>query len=197
MKITRGFAPLFVVAALASGAAQANLLADGDFESFDSLVASGGFTKVNPGALGAWTVGATSVDLIQNAFGSINNVSIDLSGSPGPGSLSQAFDAIAGYTYTLTWDYFRNGAGTDLGVTLGALSTSFAAPTVITAGSLVWTAASTGQQFVSFAGGSGNQGPTLDNVVLTAAIPEPETYALILAGLGLVGFIARRRRPQS
>jgi hypothetical protein len=26
------------------------------------------------------------------------------------------------------------------------------------------------------------------------AIPEPETYAMLLAGLGLVGFIARRKK---
>jgi hypothetical protein len=30
--------------------------------------------------------------------------------------------------------------------------------------------------------------------MVTAPIPEPETYALMLAGLGLVGFMARRRK---
>lgn len=29
---------------------------------------------------------------------------------------------------------------------------------------------------------------------ITAAVPEPETYAMMMAGLGLVGFMARRRR---
>ncbi len=34
----------------------------------------------------------------------------------------------------------------------------------------------------------------LDDIVLTAAVPEPETYAMMLAGLGLMGIISRRRR---
>ena len=38
--------------------------------------------------------------------------------------------------------------------------------------------------------GSGNTGP----VDVTGVIPEPETYAMLLAGLGLMGFVARRRR---
>jgi len=32
------------------------------------------------------------------------------------------------------------------------------------------------------------------SVNFTAPIPEPETYALLLAGLGAVGWVARRRR---
>lgn len=37
--------------------------------------------------------------------------------------------------------------------------------------------------------------PTVDNLTLAAVapVPEPGTYALMLAGLGLVGFAARRR----
>jgi len=31
-------------------------------------------------------------------------------------------------------------------------------------------------------------------IVMTAPVPEPETYAMLLAGLGLIGFIGRRRK---
>ncbi len=40
---------------------------------------------------------------------------------------------------------------------------------------------------------SGVQGLFEYNLVAVAAVPEPETYALMLAGLGLVGFAARSR----
>ena len=35
---------------------------------------------------------------------------------------------------------------------------------------------------------------TIDDLTFTQAVPEPQTYALMLAGLGVVGFIARRRK---
>jgi len=33
-----------------------------------------------------------------------------------------------------------------------------------------------------------------DQLYMVATVPEPETYALMLAGLALVGSVARRRR---
>ena len=41
--------------------------------------------------------------------------------------------------------------------------------------------------------GGDNVGALLDNVTVTA-VPEPESYAMIMAGLGLMGFIVRRRK---
>ena len=32
---------------------------------------------------------------------------------------------------------------------------------------------------------------------VTTPVPEPQTYALLLAGLGVIGFVARRRRPKA
>jgi len=43
------------------------------------------------------------------------------------------------------------------------------------------------------AGTSDSYGGFIDNVVVTV-VPEPEYYALLLAGLGLVGSVVRRRR---
>jgi hypothetical protein len=62
--------------------------------------------------------------------------------------------------------------------------------------SLVFTPLLSGTRYVRFSTWSNdNQGMLLDNVsVTTAAVPEPETYAMMLAGLGIVGLMARRRR---
>jgi hypothetical protein len=38
-----------------------------------------------------------------------------------------------------------------------------------------------------------NVGPVLDNV-LVSQVPEPATWAMLIAGFGLVGFAARRQR---
>jgi hypothetical protein len=35
------------------------------------------------------------------------------------------------------------------------------------------------------------------NVQHIGAVPEPETYAMLLAGLGIVGMVTRRRRKMA
>lgn len=44
--------------------------------------------------------------------------------------------------------------------------------------------------------GAGSEGNQFDNLVYstTAPVPEPETYAMLLAGLGLMGIAVRRKR---
>jgi PEP-CTERM motif len=56
---------------------------------------------------------------------------------------------------------------------------------------------SEGWHTLSFNRYGGLLGPLkVDDVTLTVtAVPEPQTYALMLSGLGLVGWVARRRRP--
>jgi len=36
--------------------------------------------------------------------------------------------------------------------------------------------------------------PQFQDLVTVSAVPEPETYAMLLAGLGVIGFVARRRQ---
>jgi hypothetical protein len=36
--------------------------------------------------------------------------------------------------------------------------------------------------------------PAVNNLSLASAVPEPETYLMMLAGIAAVGFVARRRR---
>jgi len=88
---------------------------------------------------------------------------------------------------------------------------------VTTSGNFAFTAAGLGfsvtngdqsfSQYVEFVADAGTDitglifanSPSIDafevaNFSVTAVIPEPETYVLMLAGLGAVGFLSRRRR---
>jgi hypothetical protein len=88
---------------------------------------------------------------------------------------------------------FADGAGIDGTFALDATGENFFTATNISGGFLSFTTSLT-------SGGPAAQ--IVENVNqirlgVVGAIPEPETYALLLAGLGMVGFVARRRKVVS
>ncbi len=82
-----------------------------------------------------------------------------------------------------------DASGTVTQTIVGATTTSFLG--------FVSTGAMTSLTVASVQPTTGFLWPTVDNLTLAkniTVVPEPETYAMMLAGLGLVGFFARRRR---
>lgn len=56
------------------------------------------------------------------------------------------------------------------------------------------TSGSKGNYYLFIKGISTGTGGYNGSVALTSPVPEPETYGMMLAGLGLMGFVARRRK---
>lgn len=90
----------------------------------------------------------------------------------------------ATYTTTMTW----NRAAATIDITVAGAGSSFSR-TVNSAADPI-----TGLVFRGPNIGSMGASAFGNVSVMTQPVPEPEAYALLLAGLGLVGLIARRRR---
>ncbi|MCR5866336.1 MULTISPECIES: FxDxF family PEP-CTERM protein [Aquincola] len=73
---------------------------------------------------------------------------------------------------------------------------SFTSPGSIASGSIgsTFTANLAAGDYFYTVKGVGTPGSTYALKSVVAAVPEPETYALFLAGLGAIGFMAARRR---
>ncbi|MCV2360736.1 FxDxF family PEP-CTERM protein [Paucibacter sp. TC2R-5] len=119
--------------------------------------------------------------------------------------MTQTFDTTANKTYELSfWVAQRDGqkglASNGLSWSVNGLNFTEVAKDENkewqkVTGSFVATAGTTTLTFKAI-GNSDSYGTSLDLVSVTAAVPEPETYALMLAGLGAIGFVARRRSKQ-
>jgi hypothetical protein len=192
--MTTRFMPATLTAALlvlAPFAASAVTVFTSDFETVAVLAGSPDFQTYSTAAvIDGWTVGDTSVDLIVGGYGAITGYSVDMAGTPGPGSLSRTYNQIAGQTYTLQWDYFQNAPGSPLDVTFNGVTTNYAVTGVIIFGQTLSYVAATNDPaaVVTFRSPSaGNAGATIDNISVSV-VPEPEGYGLALAGLAaLVG----------
>ena len=192
----------FALAAIGSTVVAApNLIQNGGFESYLTPFPSPGYQVHGVGstALTSWTIGGTSIDLIQGAYGAIVGTSVDLLGSPGALSVSQTFATIVNQSYLLTFDLTANSNGVDNGNMTVSLNnapiTTFLGAINIVDNHTLSFIASTSSTTLKFASANvqKNGGPVLDNVSVTA-VPEPESYAMFLAGLGVMGAIVVRRR---
>ena len=180
-------------------------------DNFDSYAAD----QLNwiPPVLSGWTItGGGTVDIIGNGgsfdFLPGNGSYVDLDGSNShSGHLSHTLSLLVGHTYTLSFDLAGSHRGTTetVDVNFGTTTEQF----ILASGdgfshhTMKFTALSSGlatfeylnNQFGTNIGNNeGNHiGALLDNVAVTS-VPEPESYAMFMAGLGLMGFIARRRK---
>jgi hypothetical protein len=108
--------------------------------------------------------------------------------------LKYSFDTLAGDSIAASiTSSVVQGYGFDItGVTFDGISFT---PLLNTGGGDYWTFAASGltagEHYIKVTGTPLGSSYTA-NVVLTP-VPEPETYALLLGGLGAIGFMARRR----
>jgi PEP-CTERM motif len=203
------FAAVFVASAVNAQ------VVNGDFSQVIQYPALGNQPAYLPGAVG-WQIVPSYNAGVTGGRGSVLVLSGSLPTSPyrvRPSVATQSFSNLAAGDYTLSFSYrvVGNEATNNLVATFANTTQVFR-----------WTPTVGFVQYVSkpitFAGGSttlsfGTKNlartfdPTtnstssqvyVDNVTLTRitpAVPEPETPALMLAGLSAIAFMSRRRKP--
>ena len=212
-----------MLAAVTSIAAPAfaatNLVVNGGFEA--PVTPTGGFVQLFGGnSFPGWSVGGNDVIIINSAYSEAGLVfnpnsgvnAIDLTGAGNTGPTNAITQTIGGTfgTYTLRFfvgnasptggngavyrqpstvnlsinggaiQSFTNSDDTPFGINWKPFEVSFFTETPVT---------------LTFSNGTvGDNMLGLDDVSLTSAVPEASTWAMLIAGFGLVGVSARRRR---
>jgi hypothetical protein len=197
-------AGVFLIAA-ASTANAVTLFSD-DFNS-DTL-------SLNSSLLN-WSVTNGTVDVIgENPspffnFYPGNGNYLDMDGSTsqaGTIKSNQVFNLVAGNSYTISFDYGKNDVNAEsLNFGIGSVASTLVLaiggiPTLLS-NTFTFTALANEanvQLYFSALGGD-NQGPVLDNVVLTSvsAVPLPAAAPLLVMGLMSLGALARRRKAKT
>jgi len=201
MKISK----IIVTAALSllAFASHAQLVSNGSFE--ENLQANGTWSIYSN--LVGWT-GISDIELRNNLSGAAqdgkNYVELDTTGNM---SMKQLVNLSGAGLYELSFWYSareKRAAGDNgLSFSFGSLTGSVLENTAGSQSGNDWMnykgqVALNGATELIFSaiGTSNSYGGSLDNVVVTA-VPEPETYAMLLAGLGLIGTIVQRRKVGS
>lgn len=173
--------------------------------SGDSVFTSVAFNDTNAGA-----PAVASTDLIGAGSGFDfypgNGRYVDMDGSTGFGNVPfagvlQSNTSIVTGAYTLSFDLGGNARGAPAQTTevwVGSFGTGFEIASVTLSSSAPFTLHSyafntpvSGPLTFYELGPSDQQGNILDNVTLISGVPEPDTSAMLLAGLGALGLVRR------
>jgi len=212
----RSFGLILLASLAMASSAHAINVTNGSFE--EGAAISGGFDLLAPGnttSITGWTVlGPGGVDYADNNLwaASDGSRSVELPGI-GTGGLSQVVtnQFVIGQKYVMRFDYTVNPFALD-GNYGATVSVTGAGPVVFdyekTAANMPgamnyltfaynFTATSETKTIQFLSNGPDFLGIVIDNVSITEAgvVPEPASWAMLLAGFGLTGAMMRRRRP--
>jgi hypothetical protein len=173
-------------------------MADGISLAFQNV--GNNVTGNGGGDVGYWNLGGSGSSAVGSVIRSWNNNDYGLStngvvqglkssafslGASNyvTGTETVSYDAVA-HTLTMTGSFLDKATNTSYAVSDTAsinLNTKFG-----------------NTMYVGFTGGTGgtDADQRITSFAITTAVPEPETYAMLLAGLGMMGFIARRRKAK-
>lgn len=201
------FAAAAVSAVLMGSAANAAIVADGDFSSPSG---GGSFTTYGSGSsFGPWLVTQGSIDLIGGYWQAptAGGGSVDLDGAYQAGGISQAL-AIGPGSYTLKF-FLSGNPDSSLGlksvqVAVGSALQTFSFDTATagnTHGAMGYvsktlnftTAGPTTLSFTSLDNRESAFGPVIGGVSVAGA-PEPAAWIMMIGGFGMAGAMLRRRR---
>lgn len=191
---------LLTIASASLGANAANLVNNGSFE--DTVVASGSWGTF-ASLPGVWTGSPLGIEVRNNVAGvaqdGFNFVELATTANS---SMSQTITGTGMVELSFWYSARPSTESNDLSFSLGGLSGTVLQG--VAGGSAhswqqyrgVVDLGTTGSATLSFYSRNNgllpSYGGSLDNVSVTA-VPEPETYAMLLAGLGLIGMVRRRK----
>ena len=155
--------------------------------------------------VGSPNVGSITSDPIAFNAGRVITDSFAVSGNPRAGTPADIFNFALGFTdpeniavFTLISGFQGSYGSTGPGIsTMGTYTESLVRNRPFVSYALSFVPTSAGSLLLTFGGAGPNDsaGPILDNVLVgSQVVPEPSTWLMLLAGFGMVGLAARRRR---
>ncbi len=184
MKLTH----VLAATAIALAASQAHAIV-----TFSSVAATAGNYSAITGLTGTFTTQSADTAFSTRPLFDLGTYSVITTGSPTPTATLTFGAGVTSYTFLWGSPDALNSLFVDAVSGPDATFTgndAFAGANGNNANTRLFTVSSTtGLSSLTF-----STGQIAFEVAQVSAIPEPQTYALLLAGLGAVGFVARRRK---